>query len=106
MMQKRYVARSTAIASRALGDETMIMSAVNSTLFTLDEIATVIWDSANGLTRIDEIVSEKICAHYAIAPETALHDAEALVEQLAHHGLLLVSDQPIATPGSFPRAHR
>ena len=39
MNNKRYVARSTAIAARVLGDETMVMSATNSTLFTLDEIA-------------------------------------------------------------------
>jgi hypothetical protein len=37
MKNSRYVARSTAIAARALGDETMVMSATNSTLFTLNE---------------------------------------------------------------------
>ena len=50
MNSKRYVTRSTAIAARVLGDETMIMSAANSTLFTLDEVATVIWESADGMT--------------------------------------------------------
>ena len=36
MKSYRYVARSKAIAARVLGDETMVMSATNSTLFTLD----------------------------------------------------------------------
>ena len=50
MTNCRYIARSTAIAARALGDETMIMSATNSTLFTLDEVASVIWEAADGVT--------------------------------------------------------
>jgi hypothetical protein len=96
MNNKRYVARSTAIAARVLGDETMVMSARNSTLFTLDEVATVIWESADGATPLEEIVANKICTQYDITPEIALRDAEDLVEQLAEHGLLLLSDQPIA----------
>jgi hypothetical protein len=96
MNNKRYVARSTAIAARVLGDETMVMSAVNSTLFTLDEVATVIWGSADGATPLEEIVANKICTQYDITPEVALRDAEGLVEQLAEHGLMLLSDKPIA----------
>ena len=80
MNNYRYVARSTAIAARALGDETMVMSATNSTLFTLDG-ASVIWEAADGVTPLDEIVANKICAQYDIAPEVALKDAEALVEE-------------------------
>jgi hypothetical protein len=96
MNDKRYVSRSTAIASRVLGDETMVMSAKDSTLFTLDEIATIIWEAADGATPLDEIVTNKICAQYDISPEVALKDAEGFVEQLAEHGLILLSDQPIA----------
>ena len=48
MNGKLYVARSTAIAARVMGHETMVMSAANSTLFTLDEVATIIWESADG----------------------------------------------------------
>jgi hypothetical protein len=99
MKNHRYVARSTAIASRALGDETMVMSATNSTLFTLDEVASVIWEAADGVTPLDEIVANKICTRYDVAPEVALQDAEALVEALAKDGILLVSDEPLAEGG-------
>jgi hypothetical protein len=95
MNNKRYVARSTAIAARALGDETMVMSATNSTLFTLNEVATVIWEAADGVTPLEEIVANKICLKYDVAPEVALKDAEGVVLELAGHGLLLVSDEPI-----------
>jgi len=106
MNDKRYVARSTTIASRALGEETMVMSAADSTLFTLDEMATVIWESVNGITPIEEIVRNKICTRYAVAPEVALREAEAFVDKLAGHGLLLVSDKPIARPGASPKESR
>jgi Coenzyme PQQ synthesis protein D (PqqD) len=100
MKNYRYVARSTAIAARALGDETMVMSATDSTLFTLDELASVIWEAADGVTPLDEIVANKICTQYDITPEVALKDAQALVENLAEHGILLLSDQPLTQPSN------
>jgi hypothetical protein len=95
MKNYRYVARSTAIAARALGDETMVMSATNSTLFTLNEVASVIWEAADGVTPLEQIVANKICTQYDIRPEVALKNAEALVEGLAEHGILLLSDEPL-----------
>jgi hypothetical protein len=106
MKNNRYVARSKAIAARAIGDETMVMSATNSTLFTLDEVASVIWAAADGVTPLDEIVANKICAQYDITPEAALKDAEALVEGLAEHGVLLISDQPLASSSSSRKETR
>jgi hypothetical protein len=103
MKNYRYVARSTAIASRVLGDETMVMSAINSTLITLDEVASVIWEAADGVTPLDEIVANKICAQYEITPEVALKDAEALVENMAQHGIAVLSDQPLAQSSSSRR---
>jgi hypothetical protein len=105
MSDRPYVARSTMIAARALGDETMVMSATTSTLFTLDEVATVIWESADGATPLEEIVREKICAQYDVSLEVALKDAEVLVEQLASHGLLLLSDQPIGQASELPKVN-
>jgi Coenzyme PQQ synthesis protein D (PqqD) len=106
MNNKRYVARSTAIAARVLGDETMVMSAVNSTLFTLDEVATMIWGSADGATPLEDIVINKICTQYDIAPEVALKDAEGLVKGLAEYGLMVLSDQPITQPTTGSRESR
>jgi hypothetical protein len=100
MIEKRYVARSTAIAARVLGDEMMIMSATNSTLFTLNEMATVIWEAADGATPLEEIVTHRICTQYDVTPEVALKDAEDLADELAGHGLLQLSGQPIAQPAS------
>lgn len=95
MSDKCYVARSTAIAARVLGDETMIMSSTDSTLFTLDEVGTLIWEAADGVTPLEEIVASQVCTRYDVSPEVALRDAESFVESLASRGLLLLSSEPI-----------
>jgi hypothetical protein len=96
MTGKRYVARDTHVASRLMGGEMMIMSTRDSTLFTLNGVASAIWEAADGKTPLDEIVTDHICKEYDVSPEQAMMDAETLVEQLAGHGIMIVSDQQIA----------
>jgi hypothetical protein len=97
MSGKVYVARSSEIAARRLGDEMMIMSGRDSTLFTLNEVATAIWEAADGATALDEIVEHKICPAFDVSLEVALRDAETVTAELAEHGILLISDQPFQT---------
>jgi len=94
---KQYVARSTQIAARRIGDEIMIMSGSEATVYTLNDVAAAIWEEADGATAIQEIVERRICKEFDVAPEVALQDALALVEELAGHGVLVVSEAPIAT---------
>ncbi len=100
MNKKLYVARSPRIAARKLGEEMMIMSGHGSTLFTLNPTATILWQAADGATTLDEIVERRICPEFEVQPEEAIRDAEALAEDLAKHGILLLSEQPIAKPVS------
>ena len=97
MKATSYLVRSAMVAARALGDETMVMSAADSTLFTLNEVASVIWESADGATSFEEIVADRICAHFDVAVDIARADAEAVVETLVANGLLIVSDRPVAS---------
>ena len=94
MSETRYVARSPQVAARRLGDEMMVMSAADSTLFTLSEVAAAIWEAADGVMPLEEIVSRKVCSEFDVDPQTALRDAQALVEALAGHQILLLSDRP------------
>jgi hypothetical protein len=94
-MAETYIARSTAIAARMLGGEMMVMSAVDSTFFTLNEVATVIWQAADGRTPLSEIVEQRICREFEVEPDQARRDAERFVSELSQHGILLVSDEPI-----------
>jgi hypothetical protein len=102
MNKKLYVARSPRIAARMLGEEMLVMSGQGSTLFTLNPTATILWQSADGVTPLDEIVDRRICSEFEVQPEEAQRDAEALAQDLAKHGILLISEQPISAQ-SIPK---
>ena len=95
-MSEKYIARSSAIAARMLGDEMIVMSAVDSTLFTLNETAAALWNAADGATPLRDLVERSICEGFEVDPATAYQDASELVDQLASQGILRVSDRPIA----------
>jgi hypothetical protein len=95
MSSKLYVARSPAVASRKLGCEMMIMSARDSTLFTLNETATILWEFADGSVPLDEIVELRICSEFDAKSVEAVRDAEALAKALADHGILRISQEPM-----------
>src|ERR1700722_14783330 len=95
MSKNLYIARSPRIAARKLGEEMLVMSGQGSTLFTLNPTATVLWQAADGATPLNEIVERRICSEFEVKPEEALRDAEALAEDLAKHGILLISEEPI-----------
>jgi hypothetical protein len=97
MNRTLYVARSPRIAARKLGEEMLIMSAQGSTLFTLNPTATILWQAADGATPLEAIVERRICPEFEVGREDALRDAESLAEDLAKHGILLVSEEPIAS---------
>lgn len=94
-MTERYIARSSEIAARLLGDEMIIMSVRDSTLFTLNQVATAIWQAADGSTPLREIVEKRICAEFDIEPGAAYSDAEAFAEELVRHGILFLFDGPL-----------
>ncbi|MGC1434537.1 MAG: PqqD family protein [Terriglobales bacterium] len=98
VIAEKYIARSSAIAARLIGGEMMIMSAVDSTFFTLNEVATVIWQAADGHTPLSDIVARRICPEFEVDPAEARRDAEQFVTDLSQHGILLVSEQPIPSP--------
>lgn len=100
-MTKLYVARCPKVAARSLDGEMMIMSGRDSTLFTLNKTATILWQSADGVTPLDEIVAQRICRDFEVSPEMALEDAEALARGLAAHEIMQISEQPIPLSG-FP----
>jgi hypothetical protein len=91
-----YIARSSAIAARALAGEMMVMNSADSTFFTLNEVATAIFQAADGRTPLREIVRDRVCEQFDVDPEQAQADAEQFVTELSGHGILLVSNQPLA----------
>ena len=72
-----------------------LMNSMDSTFFTLNEVATAIWQAADGRTPLREIVSNQVCEQFDIDPAQAQTDAEQFVSELSQHGILLVSGQPL-----------
>jgi hypothetical protein len=97
-MSAIYIARGTKLAGRKLKQQMIIMTARDSVLSSLNELGTAIWDAADGVTPLEEIVERKVCAEYDVDRTEALKDAEEFVQDLAGDGILIVSDQPIVTP--------
>jgi hypothetical protein len=102
-MKDCYIAKHPMAASRELDGEMIIMSAVNSTLFTLNDVASLIWKSADGATSLKEIVESRVCAEFDVDPSLAFSDAETLVSDLVKHGLLVVAEHPLHEPSPAER---
>ena len=94
-MTSLYVARHPRVAARSLDGEMMVMSGRDSTLFTLNKTATILWQAADGATPLEQIVRQKICTEFEVEPAEALRDAEILARDLAQHGILQISEEPI-----------
>jgi Coenzyme PQQ synthesis protein D (PqqD) len=99
-MNSLYVARNPRVAARSLDGEMMIMSGRDSTLFTLNKTATILWQAADGATPLEHIVQQKICTEFEIEADEALRDAETLARDLARHGILQISEEPIVSGDS------
>jgi Coenzyme PQQ synthesis protein D (PqqD) len=104
-MKNCYIARSRSVAARQLGEEMVIMSAQDSTLFNLNPVATLIWLAADGHTPLETIVQERVCSTFEVELEEALQDAQLFVSELTAHGVLLLGETPI-TDSSAETAKR
>lgn len=104
-MSRIYIARSPRVAARALDGEMMIMSGQDSTLFTLNKTATILWQSADGITPLQRIVEERICSEFEVEAGQALQDAEGLVRELASHEIMQISEEPILGTTAAPGGH-
>jgi len=87
-MRDTYPVRAPNLASRVLNGEAIIMNPADSTLFNLNETATVIWLAADGSRTLREIVENEVCPRFEIDPETALLEAERFASHLAEHSIL------------------
>ncbi|HKU27668.1 MAG TPA: PqqD family protein [Candidatus Sulfotelmatobacter sp.] len=94
-MSSVYISRSPRVAARMLDGEMMIMSGRDSTLYTLNRTATILWQAADGVTPLEQIVEQRICSEFEVQPSQALQDATDLAHELASQEILQVSEHPI-----------
>jgi hypothetical protein len=90
----KYLTQSTDIAWRTIGDDTVIVSIADSTLFVLNAVGTAIWNAADGTIPLSQIIRERVCAEFDVTEEQALADAQEFIGELTKHGILLMSESP------------
>jgi hypothetical protein len=105
MSAARYVVRESRVAARMIGDELMIMSGTDSTLFMLNATAAALWQAADGITPLAELVRECICARFEVEETVAQQDALEVLESLAQCGIVRFSETPIEDAGSAQEPH-
>ena len=93
-MNDPYIARGTRLGTCTLGGEAIIITPSDSHLYNLNQVATCIWEAADGQLRVSDIVEKRICQEYEIDRETALADALAFVQDFSAKGLLMTADRP------------
>jgi hypothetical protein len=93
-VSEKYVARSRAVASRMLDGEMIVMSAIDSTLFNLNAVATLIWQAADGKTPLSQIVNDRVCQEFDVQAEAAYQDAEKLIRDLQAFGIVSIQSTP------------
>ncbi len=92
-MADRYPLQNPLAAWRVYDGEAVIVSPADSTLHTLNEVGTVVWEAADGRTPLAAIVA-RVCAQYDVAAPEAERDVEAFVERLRDKGLITLLDAP------------
>ena len=91
-----YIKESDFVA-RDIAGETIIVPIKSNvgdlnSIFTLNEIGTMIWGLIDGKRSVSEI-AEAICKTYEVEPEIAEKDTLEFVNTLNEAGLLRISDE-------------
>jgi hypothetical protein len=79
--------------ARTIDGEAIVITPADSTLHTLNDTATFIWDRADGKKTLATIAAE-MESEFDVDAETLRKDALSFVEDAVKRGLLLATDQP------------
>ena len=103
-MTDLYIAHGQRLAVRTLATETVILKADDSGLYVLNEVGTLLWGAADGVTPLATIVERLICPRFDVDAVSACQDAAEFARALADHNILNISDRPITSDGDAPVA--
>ena len=94
-MQKNssYVIQNLKMACRIVDGEAVILDLTNSKLYSLNPVATLIWEMSEDRTRIKDIV-DKIVEEFEVERSQAEADCLQLIDDFAGKRLLLIEENP------------
>jgi len=93
----KYYTKDTDLVTRYVADETIIVPVRNNvgdldSIYTLNEVATMIWHLIDGRKSVSEIV-EEICKVYDVRREEAEEDTLEFIISLKEAGLLRLNNE-------------
>jgi hypothetical protein len=89
MTAQRKPKRNKNVAWRVIEQEAILISSEDSMLHSLDEVATLIWEMADGEHTVDQIV-DRVCEEYDVEREQAQKDTVEFLEKLAGDDMKLM----------------
>jgi hypothetical protein len=78
---------STNVQGASMEGETVLLDLSTGRYYTLNRMGSVIWEQCTGHSTIRDIHAV-LCDRFEVAPEQALDDLVALINQLVEEGLL------------------
>ena len=93
-MWTHYVAQNPDTPARTIAGEAVVITPADSTLHTLNETATFIWERADGTRTLEQIAAE-LEAEFDVDPAILRSDAESFVTEAVTKGLMLSSEAPL-----------
>lgn len=97
-----YLCQNPDTPARTIDGEAIVITPADSTLHTLNDTATFIWDRADGTRTLEQIAAE-MAREFEVDEAALRADALTFVEDAVRRGLLLTSD---VRAGAEPRSGR
>jgi hypothetical protein len=91
----KYPCRNSRVATRTIDGEAVIVSPDDSMLHNLNEVATIVWEMADGRHSLSDIAA-RLSEDYEVDAKEAMQDVQALCDELASKGVLEWCDPPLA----------
>jgi len=92
-MWNQYPTQNPDTPARTVEGEAIVITPHDSTLHSLNETATFIWDRANGTVTLEQITQEML-ETYEVDEQLLRQDAEAFVSEAVKKGLMLLHVEP------------
>ena len=92
-MWTMYIRQNPDTPARTIDGEAIVITPEDSTLHTLNDTATYIWDRADG-TRTLEAIAGEMLEEFEVDAATVKTESLAFVEDAVKRGLMLASDRP------------
>ena len=90
-----YLRQNPDTPARTIDGEAIVITPDDSTLHTLNDTATYIWDRADG-TRTLSAIAQEMLAEFEVNEATVKAQSLLFVEDAVTRGLMLASDLPCA----------